>query len=169
MQQFENKSNNNNNDTVFSERQELIEKKRKERNQKIKNVIMKIIPFVAVIVAIVIIVNLIMIAHKHFKKELMATKEFELFDIRIDTDNDRLYYSFLYSYEDEKNKLEKDYNTDSYILSELYLSDNDKNYVVVEIWGRQGKVKKKKITKFYFTEEQYKKMHDKFDWKKDTN
>lgn len=169
MQQFENKSDSNDATTVFSEREELIEKKRKVRNEKIKEILKKVFPFFITIVAIVIIVNLFIIAHKHFKKELMATEEFELFDIKIDADDNRLYYSYLYSYQDEKNKLEKDSHSDYHILSNLYISDDDRNYVVVEIWGRQGKVKKKKITKYYFSEEQYKKMYDKFEWKEDTN
>lgn len=160
MQYFQNGDTNNN---VLLEQQKILEEKKRERNKKIKRIFRKVLPFIITFIIISAIVVSIVFLCKYYKKELMDTQSYDMFDIKID--NDELYYSYLW----KDSKLERKVVYKSDLYSKIYISDTDKNYVVVEDWGRKGEVKKKKITRYYFTKKKYNELVEKFKWEKETN
>lgn len=98
----------------------------------------------------------------YFRKYLISESSYEIFD--IDTNcaftEDIIYFSYLNS--DKKLKKCKLYSND--LLHHLYLTDVDNAYVVVENYGRNGKITKEVITKFFCNKEQYKDFSITFSW-----
>ncbi len=162
MQNFQNDYTKNN---IIQEQQKLLEEKKKERNKKFKAIFKAIIPYIIIILVISSIIATIVFLCKHFKKNLMDTNSYDFFEMEINAEENKVYYSYLW----KDNKLEKCsiYNTD--LHTKIYISDNNKNYIVVEDWGRNGKVINKKVVKFYFTEDKYYELVKEFEWEDETN
>ena len=92
---------------------------------------------------------IIITSTKYFKKYLIETKKYDIYECRFDNFEEQFIYQYLWI----DNKIETDCINLSKYLDKVYLSTNYKNYVEVENWGRNGKVTDKKVTKFYLTQD----------------
>lgn len=157
MQTFSTSSNNNYEfEKMLKEKEALQEEKRKvfKKRFKIFLIIFIIISFIALCIYGI---------SKIPKSVLMSEDNYEIYSLEVDNDNSA-YLNITYIDTDASNKIcqKSMYHDD--IFKIIHLSNDKKNYVTVQKYGHDEKVKKRKITKFYITEETYKELSKNFEW-----
>ncbi len=121
--------------------------------------------FITISITISIIFGIVHLIKKIPKNELMETKIFEIYN--LDISDDPMYITYIDK--DEDNKICKDCQSSSEALYKIHLSEDDNDYVTVEKWGNNGKVKKRKITQILLTEKTYDELSKKYKWENATN
>lgn len=116
--------------------------------------------FVIVFICVIIFCNL------YFSERLISTRTYEVFDIIIEPQTLISNNTVYFSYTDINKKLEKDKLTADQLLRKLYISNNEKPYVVIENFGSEGRIQRKVITQFICNKKQYEKFKESFSWDK---
>lgn len=111
----------------------------------------------------IIIIGTVVFCSLYFKAVPISENSYEIFDISENFAEDTLYFSYLNS----EKKLKKCKFYSNTLLNKLYLTDEDKTYVVVQSFGRNGKITKEVVTKFFCNKNKYNDLSITFSWSKE--
>lgn len=125
--------------------------------------------FIALIIFLILslIIATVQIVRSIPKKELISTKTFDIYEFKTHRNSFSGNLELYYSYIDEEDKINQKQISNSSLFEIIHLGE--KNKVTIEYWGRNGKVSKVKLIKFYVTKETYNKFSKEFKWEYSTN
>lgn len=122
----------------------------------------KIKLLLSILLPICIFLTIIIIIAKHLPDyKLISTKTYDIYELTLD--DTRIYYSYI----DENQKINKNYEEEYYLIDKIYLGE--KNQVAIENWGFNGKPSSVELIKFYVDEKTYKNFSEKYDWETENN